>query len=131
MYFDRHAWYNMDVKQSMRLVIVFGSRARETASDVSDWDVGVLGEHQLSAEEKADVAAQVARMLNVSEDCVDIVDLWSAPPLLQYRVAEEGKLLYGRESDFLRFRVRAWKRYQDTARLRNARKRTLAKRYAE
>jgi len=111
------------------LIILFGSRARETASKQSDADIAVLADHSLSLEEKSNTAFELAQKLKISEDCIDLVDLWNAPPLLQKQVADEGKLLEGDEFDFLRFRVLAWKRYQDTAKFRRARERALANAY--
>ena len=108
------------------LLILFGSRARETAGRQSDVDVAVLTDHPLSLEEKSDLVLMAAKQLRVSEEHIDLVDLWNAPPLLQRRVADEGKLLRGDAFAFLRFRVLAWKRYQDTAKFRRARERALA-----
>jgi predicted nucleotidyltransferase len=116
--------------EGMRLIIAFGSRARGSAGRSSDWDVAVLEDHELGIEEKISIASAIAKKFDFPEDSLDVVDLWSAPPLLQYRVAQEGKLLHGSKVDFLRFRVLAWKRYHDTAKFRRARERALGKRYA-
>ena len=70
-------------------------------------------------------------MFGVSEDAVDVVDIWHAPPLLQQEIARHGKLIYGDAFDFIRFRVLAWKRYLDTAKFRRARERALAKHYEQ
>ncbi len=114
----------------VQFIVLFGSRARGTESKNSDADVAALADHALDMEEKADLACKIARMLKISEDKIDLVDLWNAPPLLQHRVAEEGKLLRGDPHVFIRFRVLAWKRYLDTAKFRRARERALAKRHA-
>jgi|SRR3989338_5411027 len=113
------------------LVILFGSRARGTESQNSDADVAVLADRPLDIHERMDIASKIARILDVPEEKVDLVDLWKAPPLLQHRVAEEGKLLRGDPHAFLRFRVLAWKRYLDTAKFRRARERALDSRHAE
>lgn len=107
------------------LMILFGSRARNTAGASSDADVAVLDDHPLKISEKGEWGTQAARMLGTSEDSVDVVDLWNAPPLLQHRVAEEGKLLRGSSAAFIRFRTLAWRRYLDTAKFRRARERAL------
>mgnify|MGYP001576169598 CR=1 FL=1 len=110
-----------------RLIILFGSQAAGTAGRQSDTDIAVLSDAPLSIEERAEVSERIARELQVSYDLIDIVDLQSASPLLQHQVAEHGKLLSGNREEFVRFRVRAWKQYHDTARLRRARERSLAK----
>lgn len=111
------------------LMILFGSRARGTQGASSDVDVGVLAEQPLSVADKAGFAENIARKLNTSPDSIDVVDLRSAPPLLQYQVAQTGRLLSGAEQDFIRFKVLAWKRYLDTAKFRRARESVLKERY--
>lgn len=103
------------------LVVLFGSRARGTASPRSDADIAVLADHSLGLGEKTEIAEEMAREFGISEDSIDIVDLWNASPLLQYQVAEQGKLIRGTAHDFVRFRVLAWKRYLDTAKFRRIR----------
>ena len=118
--------------KNQRLIILFGSHATGTAGKQSDTDIAVLDERALSLDDRAEIGERMARELHISEDALDIVDLHAASPLLQYQVAEHGRLLSGAREEFVRFQVRAWKQYQDTARLRRAREQSLAKKiYAE
>ena len=111
------------------LIVTFGSQTRGTAGATSDFDVAILSNHTMSLKEKLKLASKLAAKLKITEDKIDLVDLWNAPPLLQQQIASNGKLLEGDELDFLRFRVLAWKRYQDTAKLRRAREKSLANQY--
>lgn len=104
------------------LIILFGSRARGTAGQMSDTDVAVLSNKPLSLADKFQLTEQLAEKHGFNEDKMDIVDLWSAPPLLQHEIAKHGKLLEGHPLDFLLFKISAWKQYQDTAKLRNLQK---------
>lgn len=116
--------------QNIKLAILFGSQARGAAGKRSDTDIAVLAENPLSMRDRSEMAQKFARNRGVSEDDIDLADLRDAPPLLQYQVAEHGRLLYGSENDFLRFRVLAWKRYLDTAKFRRIRSERL-KQYAD
>ena len=107
------------------LLILFGSRAKGTARADSDWDVAVASDHQMSLDERVAWAQKAAHLLQVNEDRVDLVDTWSASPLLQHYIGEQGRLLAGDPFLFVRFRVLAWKRYQDTAKLRRLRSEAL------
>lgn len=113
----------MDV--SPYLLILFGSRAKGTARANSDWDVAVVADHPLSLKEYGLYAEEAARLLQINEDAVDLADMWGASPLLQQFVAKEGKLLAGDPFLFIRFKVLAWKRYVDTAKLRRLRSEAL------
>jgi predicted nucleotidyltransferase len=109
----------------IKLVILFGSRAVGKEIVHSDTDIAVLAERPLTMEEKSAISEEYAAQLGVPEDSIDLVDLWFAPPLLKHQISESGKLLFGDESQFIRFRVQAWKQYQNTARFRRARLKSL------
>ncbi len=96
----------------------------------SDVDVAFLAERALSLEEKVQIGEEIANRLGVSADLIDLVDLRVAPPLLQHEVATKGKLLFGSNDDFLRFKVLAWKRYLNTAKFRLRREQALEKQLA-
>lgn len=110
-----------------KLIILFGSQATRKTRSGSDTDVAVLADRPLSLEDKSHLGQALAQELSVSEDGIDIVDLQTAPPLLQQQVSTHGKLLRGSADDWLRFRVLAWKRYLDTAKFRRAREQSLMK----
>ncbi len=100
------------------LIILFGSQISGNTRPTSDIDVAVLADHPLSIKDKEEVSEQIAKDMHISSDLIDLVDLNTASPLLQHSIAQTGRLLSGTEYDFLRFKVLAWKRYQDTAKFR-------------
>jgi len=73
----------------LRLLLLFGSRARGDASTASDWDFGYLGGPGFDPDGL--LAALIARL---NTERVDLVDLERANGLLRYRAAAEGKPLY-------------------------------------
>ena len=109
----------------LELVVRFGSSVAGRMRPDSDIDIAVLGERELTLEERGRVLARLAQRHGFPEDRIDLVDLRAASPLLLHEVAENGDLLEGDPDDLLRFRVSACKVYQDTARLRRARERHL------
>ena len=110
---------------STNLIILFGSQVSGHTNTQSDVDIAVLTNHTLSLDEKLELSDQLANQMQVSSDLIDIVDLSVASPLLQYSISQTGQLISGKKEDFLRFRVLAWKRYQDTAKFRQQRKKAL------
>lgn len=111
--------------KGIRLTILFGSHAKARTRKRSDIDIALLANHLLTFEEKMAMGEFLANHLHVSEDDLDLVDLWQASPLLQYEVARSGKLLVGDAFEFIRFKVLAAKRYYDTAKFRRAREHVL------
>lgn len=104
------------------LMIFYGSQATGLARADSDYDIGVLADRVLSMEELCGLVPLIAEKMGVGEDRVDVADLFVASPLLQWEVAKSGKLLMGSEDDFTEFKIFAWKKYLDTAKLRLARR---------
>ena len=107
------------------LIILFGSQVSGHINTLSDVDIAVLTNHALSLDEKSELSDQLAKQMKVSSDLIDLVDLNVASPLLQYSISQTGRLISGTKDDFLRFKVLAWKRYQDTAKFRRQRKQAL------
>lgn len=96
---------------SVRLVVLHGSRARGQAHGDSDWDLGVLSDRALTAHDKLRLMDDLGLELEVAPERIDILDLSTDAPLINYRVAMEGRLLRGHTSDWEFFRLRAWKAY--------------------
>ena len=76
----------------LRLLLLFGSRARDSARPESDWDFGYL------ADDAIDMLALRAELVEgLSSDRIDLADLSRAGGLMRYRAARDGRLLYERE----------------------------------
>ena len=73
----------------LRLLLLFGSRARGPAREDSDWDFGYLAEPDFD-----DAALYADLVLALKTDRVDLVDLSRANGLLRYRAARENRLLF-------------------------------------
>lgn len=110
----------------VEMVILFGSilDPRRLAQDV---DVAlVMAEDKRKRYEKdIDAYTELWRALGgalgISEDRLDITFVSpKTPPLLLYYIARDGKLLYGRYSDFSLFRLKAMKIFFDTEIFRQA-----------
>ena len=104
----------------VQLLVLFGSRVKDYADDKSDWDVAIqttLGTYK--GFDQLVLQDEIAQLLNISSDKIDLVHLRYCSPLLAFTVAREGQLIYEDEpATFHRFQVRAAKVYADTAKLR-------------
>lgn len=73
----------------LRLMVLFGSRARGQATALSDWDLGYLGDASLDREALlADVVAATAT------EAVDLVDLDRASGLVRFRAARDAIVVF-------------------------------------
>jgi predicted nucleotidyltransferase len=110
---------------SIKLLIAFGSRVTGRATSSSDFDFGVLADGALSLADRTDISGRLAKKFSVNEDKIDLVDLYTANPMIKFEVARNGKLVEGATFDFIRFKVRAMKEFQDTAKFRRMRERVM------
>ena len=103
----------------VRLAVLFGSTARGQSGPDSDLDVGVLFE--TGQESTAGLEVALARATGRR---LDLVGLDTAPPLLRFEVARDGRLLLERTPHaWVDFRARAmtdWWDWAPTARLFHA-----------
>ncbi len=76
----------------LRLLVLYGSRARGDAHRRSDWDLAYLGDVGV---DELELRSQLSAALGT--DDIDVADLSRAGGLLRYRVAKDGVLLYERE----------------------------------
>lgn len=113
----------------VRLLVAFGSTARGTQGAASDLDVGVLfdgGPALGPFDERREAVARAVR----ADAPLDLVVLDEADPLLLREVALDGRPLFEAEpGTFEEFRLRAIKRYLDTAWLREIEARALRERF--
>jgi predicted nucleotidyltransferase len=89
----------------LRLVILFGSVARGSATTKSDVDLGVLPSRELSLTEELALQGRLEEAVGAG---VDLVRLDHADAGLRWRVAREGVVLYAPvRTDASRFLARA------------------------
>ena len=98
-------------KYELKLLLLFGSRAKDEKyiRKDSDFDVAYLSKKELTGKEIIDFNCDLMDIFNF--DKVDLVDLKKDNPFLQYEIAKNSKLLYGKEMDYLEFKAFAFKNY--------------------
>mgnify|MGYP001607247187 CR=1 FL=1 len=112
-------------KLNIELIIMFDSQVSGKTNLKSDVDIAILRDKSLSLEERSELTELLAKEYELNEDKIDLVEIKNASPILRFQIAEQGKLLWGDKSKFIRFRVLSWKLYLDTAKLRRVREKFL------
>ncbi len=83
----------------LRLVVLFGSRARGDATVASDWDIAYLASDRV---DRDDLLTDLVRTLDIER--IDLVDLDRAGGLVRFCVARDGIVVFESEPDvFARF----------------------------
>jgi len=88
-------------------VILFGSYAKGRIKPLSDIDICVIAEKNMSIEQRVNITG-------LSSDKLDISIFWDLPLAIQFRVFKEGKVLFNRDWLTLhRIRIKTVKEYLD------------------
>ncbi len=76
----------------VHVAYLFGSHARDQATDDSDIDLGVCFASTPSFRQLDELAAQLKSV--VGDTDIDLIDIGDSPPELAFRIIDEGRLLY-------------------------------------
>jgi uncharacterized protein len=96
----------------LKLLVLFGSRARGDHSSSSDWDFALLFDEELRQQYEPGGGwncyrswSVLQQILGLGDDEIDWVDLKSASELLAHAIARDGVVIYESEPDiFSQFR---------------------------
>ena len=125
----KYVYYDIIQQMNKPIIIAFGSQISGRATLSSDFDFGVFSYNPLTLASRTDLSHFLSKKFNINEDKIDLVDLSTASPILKFEVAKKGKLIEGDVYDFIRFKVRSFKEYQDTAKFRRMRERVILENY--
>jgi predicted nucleotidyltransferase len=105
-----------DTPEALFAVLV-GSRANGSATDKSDWDIAIQWQYGDALERITRhelMRHRLARILEVSDDQIDLIDLSDACLAMRALVAEEGCLLVANdELAWTKFLTRTWRELED------------------
>jgi len=99
---------------TLKLLILFGSRARGDHAPTSDWDIAYLSDPSPGKGAAwfpgADLLLTLSEHGQIPEDRIDLIDLSTCSEILAHFVAQEGQLIYERDpGEFEHFRQRSLK----------------------
>lgn len=93
---------NAEASSGLRLLVLFGSRARGRPHDRSDWDFGYLADPSFDPE-----PLHRALVVELRSERVDLVNLAAANGLLRYRAAAQARVIFEQADEFRRFWLEA------------------------
>lgn len=108
---DRRGLAAVAADFGLRLVVLFGSRARGRARPDSDWDIAVAG---CSSQHYWALYGALQGTLT-ERAMLDLVRLESADALFRYEIMRDAVLLYGNPDLFCEYRAFAYRDFVDSA----------------
>lgn len=99
-------------KFSLKLVFIFGSFANGKNRIDSDLDIAVLGFREISFEDQIELISELS---DIFKKNIDLSILNRTNPLLLFQVSKSSILIFGNREDFLKFKIYAFKLYNDYA----------------
>lgn len=103
---------------TLELAVLVGSRADGRAREGSDWDIAIQWPNGLSLFDtlarSETLRRDLAAVLGVTEDLIDLIDLPNARLAMRAAVAEDGVPLQGEDNlAWNRFLARTWREIED------------------
>lgn len=90
-------------KHNVAFAYVFGSRARGTVREDSDYDIAAFFRcDEVSIHDEVSLALDIAEALGTPSDRIDVVALNKADSILVARIFKEGKILYSDDEELRR-----------------------------
>ncbi|MDJ0579482.1 nucleotidyltransferase domain-containing protein [Crocosphaera sp.] len=86
----------------LKILILFGSRARGDHDSHSDWDFAILYDETknqtMTGFNLLEIYSILADIFNIPDDKIDLVNLEYCSPLIAHYVSRDGQLLYEQET---------------------------------
>lgn len=114
---------------ALKMLVLFGSRARGNFHAESDWDFAALydetletGQIKSKLDNYLELSFLIRQELAIPDNKIDMVELSpGCSPLLAYNIAQDAKLIYEKEAgEFTNFKIKAWKISADTEKFRKS-----------
>ncbi len=119
---------------ALKMLVLFGSRARGNFHAESDWDFAALydevletGQIKSNLDNYLELSFLIRQELGIAANKIDVVELSpGSSPLLAYHIAQDAKLIYEKEAgELTNFKLKAWKISADTEKFRKSSRRCI------
>ncbi|MCG2695718.1 nucleotidyltransferase domain-containing protein [Candidatus Parcubacteria bacterium] len=97
-------------KYDLKLIMLFGSFANGTNRQESDFDLAVSAKKEIEFKNELKLISELSAVFKKN---VDLSVMNKANPLLLEQVSKRAVLLCGAKSDFIKFKLYAFHRYND------------------
>jgi uncharacterized protein len=104
------------IHPDLKLLVLFGSRARGEADPSSDWDFAFRSEPDLHPEHQpywfpgSDLLDTLCNLLQISDKKLDLIDLSTCSDVVAHFVARDGQVIYEKTpGEFAQFQQQALK----------------------
>jgi len=105
-------------KFGLKLILLYGSYAKGTQTELSDLDIAVMGKKPLDFNVHIKLYGEFSGVFGDIKRDLDVQLLERKDPLFLYQVAKNSQLFYGTTFDYNEFRAYAFRAYRDSKDLR-------------
>lgn len=101
--------------------LLFGSRAEDRATRISDIDIGIYTNRTVSLLEIGAIVTRLEKITNSKIDLIILNDLYKKKPVLAFETVSKGQVILCHDQEkFIEFKKNTFLYYLDTAPLRHA-----------
>lgn len=101
-------------KHHLKLMVIYGSYAKNQVKPGSDLDIAILGQKKVSFEELLEIQGELGQVFGDSPDReLDVVSLHTDDILFRYLIMKDSQLIYGRLLDYYELKSFTFREYLD------------------
>ncbi len=116
-------------KYSIELLLLFGSQVSKKTHPESDFDIGYLGKKTLSIEKEGQLMIDLAQILKIPLENIELISLRGAAPLILKEVFTNSLVLYAKDNlIFDRYKIFALRYFEESQTIFEQTRKILEKR---
>lgn len=116
-------------KFNLKLIIIYGSYAKEIHREKSDLDIAILGKKSIDFKTELKIYSALSQVFGDNKEReLDVKFLHKVDPFFRYQVMKDAILIYGDIYDFNIFKVYAIRCYQENQKLQKLKDYLIKKR---
>lgn len=107
------------LKKGIKMIVLFGSRAKGSCREDSDFDIAVLANKNIMDDSDFynEILFFLSAALKIPDYKIDLTDIRTDNILLRYRIFLESRLIYGEKMLFHEYKSFAYREYLDANKL--------------
>lgn len=123
--YDKNLLQKILQEYALDFIVIFGSYAKGQIKKTSDIDIAIKKENKINLEQYSEIQSKLAKIFNVKDTKIGLVEILRLSPLLMWQIAKYGQFLAGNSLKFKKFQLYALRKHFDTKKFKDLTRRYI------